>query len=386
MPVLRAGRLLAAATGLAILAVAATGAAALALGPATAQLAPVADLTPLHPIAPISVPVRTLNAGPTPASVTPDPPPVLVTPVLDVRPLTSLVVPDLLLTGGQPLTAAQLAAVRAITGVDSVVPVAVGTVALAQGAVTALGVDPSTFRSVTPNSTAASDPLWASVARGELMATYDVAAAQHLVLGSTQVLAGQQVRVGSFADLRMPGIGAVVDTPVAAALGLVPNAGIVVTAPSRDVVGLERQVLEVIGPHTAAILRPRLPTGGHATMGKALYVAAAKTCPGLSWTVLAAIGGIESDHGADTAVSSAGAEGPMQFMPATFAEYAVDGDHDGIANIDDPYDAVYTAARMLCDDGAGRGGAALTAALFAYNHATWYPPEVLSLAERYAHS
>ncbi|HEY5336247.1 MAG TPA: lytic transglycosylase domain-containing protein, partial [Mycobacteriales bacterium] len=134
------------------------------------------------------------------------------------------------------------------------------------------------------------------------------------------------------------------------------------------------------------ILRPTLPTGGHATMGKSLYVAAAKTCPGLSWTVLAAIGGIESDHGADTSVSSAGAEGPMQFEPATFAQYAVDGDGDGLARIDDPYDAVYTAARMLCSDGAGRGGAALTAALFAYNHAVWYPPEVLSLAARYAGS
>ena len=46
----------------------------------------------------------------------------------------------------------------------------------------------------------------------------------------------------------------------------------------------------------------------------------------------------------------------MQFLPATFAEYAVDGDGDGKALIDDPADAVYTAARLLCSDGAGRGG------------------------------
>lgn len=382
-----AARWLAAATGLAAVAVAASGAVAVTARTADRQPpAPASAVAPapLVRMPELTFPTRTVAPIPTPTP-TPTPTPV-ADPVVHVAPLTSLVVPDLLFTGSHPLTTAQLDRVRALTGVTSVVPVAVGAVNLAHGPVTALGVEPSTFRAVTPNRTASSDALWASVAQGELSATYDVATAQHLALGSTQTLSGHPVRIGSFADLRMPGIGAVVDTQAAALLGLVPNAGLVVTAPSRDVVGLEHQVLEVIGPLTAVILRPALPTGGHATMGKALYVAAAKTCPGLSWTVLAAIGGIESDHGADTAVSSAGAEGPMQFEPATFAQYAVDGDHDGIARIDDPADAVYTAARMLCMDGAGRGGAALIAALFAYNHAVWYPPEVLSLAERYAGS
>jgi hypothetical protein len=55
----------------------------------------------------------------------------------------------------------------------------------------------------------------------------------------------------------------------------------------------------------------------------ALYQQAAPTCPGLDWTVLAAIGKIETDHGRDPVmVSSAGAVGPMQFEPSTFAEYA----------------------------------------------------------------
>ena len=58
------------------------------------------------------------------------------------------------------------------------------------------------------------------------------------------------------------------------------------------------------------------------------YMAAAASCPGLSWSVLAAIGTVESDNGTSTApgvasgANSAGAEGPMQFEPATFAEYA----------------------------------------------------------------
>jgi hypothetical protein len=55
----------------------------------------------------------------------------------------------------------------------------------------------------------------------------------------------------------------------------------------------------------------------------ALYQSAATTCPGLPWTVLAAIGTIESDNGQSTlpgvhsGANSAGAEGPMQFEPST---------------------------------------------------------------------
>ena len=57
----------------------------------------------------------------------------------------------------------------------------------------------------------------------------------------------------------------------------------------------------------------------------ALYQEAAATCPGLPWTVLAAIGTVESDNdqstlpGVHSGANSAGAEGPMQFEPATFA-------------------------------------------------------------------
>jgi len=49
-----------------------------------------------------------------------------------------------------------------------------------------------------------------------------------------------------------------------------------------------------------------------------------------------------------------------------------------------PYDAVPSAARMLCADGAASGGGFLSAAIFDYNHATWYVNEVLALAAEYA--
>ena len=121
------------------------------------------------------------------------------------------------------------------------------------------------------------------------------------------------------------------------------------------------------------------------------YTGAARTCPGLPWAVLAGIGKVESDHGQSSlpgvhsGANAAGAEGPMQFLPATFGEFAVDADPGMPVSPYDPADAIYTAARMLCADGA-RGGstAGIKQAIFAYNHASWYVREVLSWAARYA--
>ena len=115
----------------------------------------------------------------------------------------------------------------------------------------------------------------------------------------------------------------------------------------------------------------------------ALYHAAATTCPGLSWTVLAAIGQVETGHGRNTNTSSAGAQGPMQFLPSTFASYGVDGNKDGTVDIFNPADAIYSAANYLCANGAGQGGSALANAIWHYNHAGWYVQLVLALASRY---
>ena len=114
-----------------------------------------------------------------------------------------------------------------------------------------------------------------------------------------------------------------------------------------------------------------------------LYREAAKTCPGLSWSVLAGVGQIESGHGRNIGPSSAGAEGPMQFLPSTFSAYAVDGDHDGVRNILDPADAIFTAALFLCFHGAGTGPTGVHRALLFYNHAKWYVALVLAAAQNY---
>src|SRR6185437_15445633 len=125
-------------------------------------------------------------------------------------------------------------------------------------------------------------------------------------------------------------------------------------------------------------------TGRPANYLQLYQESAAEYCPGLSWTVLAAIGEIESGDGANDGPSSAGALGPMQFMPSTWRVWGPDAfGRTGPPDIMDPLDAVPSAARMLCADGAA-ATASLRGAIFAYNHATWYVDEVLALASEYA--
>jgi len=122
----------------------------------------------------------------------------------------------------------------------------------------------------------------------------------------------------------------------------------------------------------------------------ALYQEAATTCPGLPWTVLAAIGTVESDNdqstlpGVHSGANSAGAEGPMQFEPATFAVYdqPIPPGGQNPPSPYDPTDAVYAAARDLCANG-GENGADLNAAVYDYNHSQAYVTEVLDLAQTY---
>jgi NlpC/P60 family/Transglycosylase SLT domain len=126
----------------------------------------------------------------------------------------------------------------------------------------------------------------------------------------------------------------------------------------------------------------------------ALYQQAAELCPGLPWTVLAAIGEVESDHGRSTApgvhsgTNFAGAAGPMQLGIGTgpagdaFWRFAVDGNSDGITSPYDPADAVPTAVAYLCQALTEHQGD-LAAAVFAYNHAGWYVDRVLALAASY---
>jgi hypothetical protein len=98
-------------------------------------------------------------------------------------------------------------------------------------------------------------------------------------------------------------------------------------------------------------------------------------------SVLAAINFVETSFGTDVATSSAGAEGWMAFLPSTFEEWGVDGNGDGVKDIFDPADAIYSAANYLHDSGAPGDW---SKAVFAYNHADWYVEKVLRYARRFS--
>jgi hypothetical protein len=99
---------------------------------------------------------------------------------------------------------------------------------------------------------------------------------------------------------------------------------------------------------------------------------------GVPWQVLAAINEIETDYGRNMSVSSAGAEGWMQFLPSTWAQYGVDATQTGKKDPYNPADAIFAAARYLKAAGADKN---LRGAIFAYNHATWYVDSVMLRAK-----
>jgi soluble lytic murein transglycosylase-like protein len=94
---------------------------------------------------------------------------------------------------------------------------------------------------------------------------------------------------------------------------------------------------------------------------------------GVSWRVLAAVNLVESAFGRMRNTSTAGAQGPMQFIPATWAAYGMGG------NIRDPHDAVLGAANYLHANGAPRD---YRSALYHYNPSALYVNSVLEYADR----
>jgi hypothetical protein len=95
---------------------------------------------------------------------------------------------------------------------------------------------------------------------------------------------------------------------------------------------------------------------------------------GVPWQVLAAINEIETNYGSDLSVSTAGAVGWMQFMPATWLQYGVDALNAGYADPYNPVDAIFAAARYLRAAGAAHD---LRGAILAYNHSEEYVDSVL---------
>ena len=173
---------------------------------------------------------------------------------------------------------------------------------------------------------------------------------------------------------------------------------------------------------------PNLPDGPLGIPGVVLdaYQFAQQTLtatrPGchLSWSTLAGIGRIESNHASDGRVDAFGntlgpilglrldgspgvaaiadtdhgqldgdpvwdrAVGPMQFIPSSWRAYGVDGNGDGVANPNNIYDSTVATGLYLCAGGTDLADPVqLQAAVFRYNHSATYVNVVLQWAQAY---
>lgn len=122
--------------------------------------------------------------------------------------------------------------------------------------------------------------------------------------------------------------------------------------------------------------QPKLPESWRVLRPRAAgelrgYYRKAERAFGVPWEVLAAINFIETRFGRIHGSSSAGAQGPMQFMPETWRAF-------GKGDVNDPRDAILGAGRYLAASGARSD---LRGALFAYNRSDHYVTAVLAYAE-----
>ena len=146
-----------------------------------------------------------------------------------------------------------------------------------------------------------------------------------------------------------------------------------------------------------------------------IYVAAADSCPGLQWTVLAGIGSIESHHGQGRVDPATGdvtphilgpaldgrsgfaripdpsspdgwahAQGPMQFLPSTWARWgrlAPGRPAGAVPSPHNAWDSIWAAAAYLC--GSAGQVTDVRAAILTYNHSNAYVDKVLAKAAEY---
>ena len=140
-------------------------------------------------------------------------------------------------------------------------------------------------------------------------------------------------------------------------------------ADARDIVHARRALASI---HSVVRSRPKVRVGPARPADELLrnYRRAQRRF-GVGWPLLAAVNFVESAFGRLRNTSVSGAQGPMQFMPATWDAYGLGGD------VRDPRDAILGAANYLHASGAPGDE---RAALYAYNPSRHY----VSAIARYA--
>ena len=142
---------------------------------------------------------------------------------------------------------------------------------------------------------------------------------------------------------------------------------------------LRRAVVDDVQAHRELVaITPT--TGPPLRLGAALPLAGLRALyreglrrSGVAWQLLAAVNFVETDFGRVRESSASGAQGPMQFMPATWQAYG------GGTDVHDPRAAILAAARFLRAAGAPGD---VRAALHRYNPSDAYVNAVLRFASR----
>ncbi|GAA2151142.1 hypothetical protein GCM10009844_32940 [Nocardioides koreensis] len=222
-----------------------------------------------------------------------------------------------------------------------------------------------------PGVSAAPSPSGATSAtvpsgRPEVLATQLARAAA--TLRDPDAAAAEQQRAGELQQLAVRGLATGSDRFEDRVTGRLDRPTALVTRASV-------RASRLLGAMTAP--EPRLPRWrivAPAPPGELLgYFRAAERRTGVPWTYLAAINLVETRMGRIRGTSTAGAHGPMQFIPATWAAYGAGGD------VNDPGDAILGAARLLRANGAPGD---MAGALWHYNQSRSYVRAVSA----YAHS
>jgi peptidoglycan DL-endopeptidase CwlO len=188
--------------------------------------------------------------------------------------------PNAMVTSPVAVTSRQLAAIRALKGVDAVEVVDAGTVGFGGAPATTIGVNPGTFRNFTPVVTAGSDQLWRYVAAGSLASSFDMSRDRKLTLGvevpvtAAGATTTSQQWLGAFISVGLPGVDLVVGNQLSHSLGLTHDAGVILSAPSADPFELQGALKATVPGASVALMRPGLALGSAVGAGGATVTAA----------------------------------------------------------------------------------------------------------------